>query len=134
MIKTSLHFFKEHVGNGTYYMFNAQCPLMADSPLRRHLGYQPEIQVPDDHTSGVVTVDPKGTTWNVFNNQLLLDFTNQMKDDTLFLLYTSSDATRPFKNSTAIKFPKPKTVFAKCYIGIKKEMGIIYINERSSLH
>lgn len=83
----------------------------------------------DDFTPGLLTIDQKTATWNIFPNQLFLDFRNRMRDDTLLLIYKSCDCSKVYKESS-IRFPKSGSIVAKCYNTPQGQLGIIYVNTR----
>lgn len=83
----------------------------------------------DDFTKGLLTIEQKTATWNIFPNQLFLDFRNRMRDDTLLLIYKSCDCSKVYKEST-IRFPKSGSIVAKCYITPYGQLGVIYVNTR----
>lgn len=83
----------------------------------------------DEHTSGVLTIENRTSTWNIFNNQMFLDLSNRMRDDTLLLIYKSCDCTSTYKAS-AIKFPKAGSIVAKCFMAADGRLGVIYVNKK----
>ena len=85
-------------------------------------------KIPDENTSGVMTIDHDTLTWNIYNNQMFFNFGYKLKQDTLLLIYKSCDCSHAFKTSN-IKFPKPKSVYAKLYLKPDSLMGVIYLNK-----
>ena len=77
-----------------------------------------------DYVLGDLKVSEKETIFDVIYNQLGLDCKNVFRNDTLYLYVVGSDQGRGF---TGPKYypPKPKSLFAKCYIE-KNILKLIY--------
>jgi len=71
------------------------------------------------------------TLFTVMDFQLALECKNVFKDDTLYLYVIDSDQGRLFCGP--LYPPKPKSLFAKCYL-IKNELHIIYTQKLFSDH
>lgn len=87
---------------------------------------------PDENTSGMLYMMADTLEWNIYNNQMLFNLNYKMKgSDTLLLILKKAECSHAFRYST-IKFPAPKSIYAKCYLLPNNQMGVIYMDKAFS--